>query len=48
MFSDNHYYLKKSVESTQAGVEYFCESSPEADAEVIALACHTLERLRVQ
>lgn len=33
------------IESTQAGVEYFCESSPEADAEVIALACHTLRDL---
>lgn len=35
----------ENVESTQAGVEYFCESSPEADAEVIALACHTLKDL---
>lgn len=35
----------EEVESTQAGVEYFCESSPEADAEVIALACHTLKDL---
>ena len=34
-----------NIESTQAGVEYFCESSPEADAEVIALACHTLRDL---
>lgn len=31
-----------SIENTQAGVEYFGENSPEADAEVIALACHTL------
>ncbi len=30
----------ESIERTQAGIEYFCESSPEADAEVIALACH--------
>ena len=30
---------------TQAGVEYFCETSAEADAEVIALACHTLKDL---
>ena len=37
-----------SIESTQAGVEYFCESSPEADAEVIALACHTMKDLRIQ
>ena len=36
---------EESVESTQAGVEYFSESSPEADAEVIALACHTLKDL---
>lgn len=36
------------VESTQAGVEYYCESSPEKDAEVIALACHTLKDLGFQ
>lgn len=36
---------EESAESTQAGVEYFSESSPEADAEVIALACHTLKDL---
>lgn len=36
------------VESTQAGVEYFCYSSPEKDAEVIALACHTLKDLGFQ
>ncbi|MFJ7934657.1 ATP phosphoribosyltransferase regulatory subunit [Sporosarcina sp. NPDC096371] len=34
-----------NIESTQAGVEYFCQSSPEADAEVIALACHTMKDL---
>src|SRR5690606_35140555 len=34
-----------SIESTQAGVEYFCNSSPESDAEVIALACHTMKDL---
>ncbi|WP_318614039.1 ATP phosphoribosyltransferase regulatory subunit [Sporosarcina sp. YIM B06819] len=34
-----------SIESTQAGVEYFCQSSAEADAEVIALACHTMKDL---
>ena len=45
MFSDNHCFQKRSIESTQAGVEYFCESSAEADAEVIALACHTLKDL---
>lgn len=33
------------IESTQAGIEYFCESSPEADAEVIALAIHALKDL---
>lgn len=33
------------IESTQAGIEYFGEHSPEADAEVIALACHTLQKL---
>lgn len=33
------------IESTQAGVEYFGASSPEADAEVIALACQTLQDL---
>lgn len=36
---------REGIESTQAGVEYFCESSPEADAEVIALAVHTLKDL---
>lgn len=30
------------IERTQAGVEFFSESSPEADAEVIALAIHVL------
>ncbi|HJF33343.1 MAG TPA: ATP phosphoribosyltransferase regulatory subunit [Sporosarcina psychrophila] len=34
-----------SVERTQAGIEYFCDSSPEADAEVIALACHLMKDL---
>ena len=34
-----------SIERTQAGIEYFCESSPEADAEVIALACHLMKDL---
>lgn len=38
----------EEVESTQAGVEYFCQSSPEKDAEVIALACHTLKDLGFQ
>lgn len=31
------------IEKTQAGIEYFCESSPEADAETIALAYHALK-----
>ncbi|MBE1554233.1 ATP phosphoribosyltransferase regulatory subunit [Sporosarcina limicola] len=35
----------EKIASTQAGIEYFCESSPEADAEVIALACHTMKDL---
>lgn len=39
---------EENVENTQAGVEYFCENSPEADAEVIALACHTLKDLGFQ
>lgn len=30
------------IEKTQAGVEYYCKSSPEADAETIMLACHAL------
>ncbi|RDW21163.1 ATP phosphoribosyltransferase regulatory subunit [Oceanobacillus chungangensis] len=32
-------------ESTQAGVEFFGDNSPEADAEVIVLAIHTLKDL---
>ncbi len=35
----------ENIESTQAGIEYFCQSSAEADAEVIALACHTMKDL---
>jgi len=35
----------ESIERTQAGIEYFCESSSEADAEVIALACHLMKDL---
>ncbi len=35
----------KNIGRTQAGVEYFCETSPQADAEVIALACHVLKDL---
>lgn len=38
----------EEIENTQAGVEYYCESSPEKDAEVIALACHTLKDLGFQ
>lgn len=40
--------VEEEVESTQAGVEYYCQSSPEKDAEVIALACHTLKDLGFQ
>lgn len=35
----------ESIERTQAGIEYYCESSSEADAEVIALACHLMKDL---
>lgn len=35
----------EKLERTQAGVEYFSESSPEADAEMIALALHTMKDL---
>lgn len=35
----------ESIEATQAGVEYFGKSTPEVDAEVIALACQTLKDL---
>jgi len=35
----------EEIEKMQAGVEYFSERSPEADAEVIALAIHVLEDL---
>lgn len=38
----------EKIESTQAGVEFFSESSPEADAEVIALAIHMLKDLGFQ
>lgn len=40
--------FREGIESTQAGVEYFCESSPEADGEVIALAVDTLKDLQFQ
>ncbi|AXH99577.1 ATP phosphoribosyltransferase regulatory subunit [Sporosarcina sp. PTS2304] len=30
------------IGKTQAGVEFYCESSPQADAETIMLACHAL------
>ncbi|MGM8365404.1 ATP phosphoribosyltransferase regulatory subunit [Virgibacillus sp. W0181] len=36
-----------SKESTQAGVEYFGNDSPEADAELIALAIHTFNDLNI-
>lgn len=35
----------ETIESTQAGIEYFGNRSAEADAEVIALACQTLHDL---
>lgn len=35
----------ESIERKQAGVEYFSERSPEADAEVIALSIHVLKDL---
>jgi len=35
-------------ESTQAGVEYFGNDTPEADAEVIALAIHLLQDIQVE
>lgn len=35
-------------ERTQAGVEYFGENAPEADAEIIALAIHTLKDLGLE
>jgi len=35
----------ESIENTQAGIEYFGNRSVESDAEVIALACHTLTDL---
>lgn len=38
-------FQDEKVETTQAGVEYFCQSSAEKDAEVIALACHLLKDL---
>lgn len=38
----------RSMETMQAGVEYFCEQAPEKDAEVVALACHTLRDVGFQ
>lgn len=38
----------ENIESTQAGIEYFGKRSAEADAEVIALACHSLTDLGFQ
>lgn len=35
----------EKTERTQAGIEYFCESSPEADAETIALAIQMMKDL---
>src|SRR5690625_2436780 len=39
---------KKYRESTQAGVEYFGNPQPEADAEIIALAIHLLKDIHVE
>ncbi len=36
---------EESIETTQAGIECFAEGTPETDAEVIALAIHTLRDL---
>lgn len=38
----------EKVERTQAGIEYFCESSPEADAETIYLAVRTMKDLKFE
>lgn len=38
----------EKIERTQAGIEYFCEKSPEADAETIALAIQTMKDLEFQ
>lgn len=38
----------EKVERTQAGIEYFCESSPEADAETIYLAVRTMKDLQFE
>lgn len=40
--------LQGNKETTQAGIENFCESTPENDAEVIALAVHTLQDLKFE
>ena len=39
---------KDFLESTQAGVEYFGNPSPEADAEIIALAIHVLKDFQIE
>lgn len=39
---------KDFLESTQAGVEYFGNPSPEADAEIIALAIHILKDFQIE
>ena len=39
---------KDFLESTQAGVEYFGNPSPEADAEIIALAIHILKDFQLE
>lgn len=38
----------EKIERTQSGIEYFCESSPEVDAETIVLALQTMKDLKFQ
>src|SRR5699024_2087314 len=39
---------KNYRENTQAGVEYFGNTSPEADAEIIALAIHLMKDMQLE
>src|SRR5699024_12146487 len=39
---------KNYRENTQAGVEYFGNTSPEADAEIIALAIHLMRDMQLE
>ncbi|HEY9577779.1 MAG TPA: ATP phosphoribosyltransferase regulatory subunit [Pseudobacillus sp.] len=38
----------EKIERTQSGIEYFCERSPEVDAETIVLALKTMKDLKFQ